>query len=194
MRIGYTIAMTSDNLAGLNVAILATEGFEYVELAKPRKALDDAGATTRVISPNEGSIQGYNHHEKGDTVPVDLTLDRARPEEFDALMLPGGVMNPDQLRTDPKAVAFVKSFMDARKPVAVICHGPWTLVEADAVQGRRITSWPSLKTDLLNAGAQWVDEANVVDGNLTSSRNPDDIPQFNASMLALFARSRVTVG
>jgi protease I len=186
--------MTSDNLAGLNVAILATEGFEYVELAKPRKALDDAGATTRVISPNEGSIQGYNHHEKGDTVPVDLTLDRARPEEFDALMLPGGVMNPDQLRTDPKAVAFVKSFMDARKPVAVICHGPWTLVEADAVQGRRITSWPSLKTDLLNAGAQWVDEANVVDGNLTSSRNPDDIPQFNASMLALFARSRVTVG
>jgi protease I len=182
--------MANRTLDGLTVAILATEGFEYVELTEPRKALDAAGATTRVVSQQEGTIQGFNHHDKGPTVPVDVTLDKASPDEYDALVLPGGVINPDQLRIDPRAVAFVKSFMDAEKPVAVICHGPWTLVEADAVRGRRLASWPSLKTDLRNAGAEWVDEANVVDRNMTSSRKPDDLPQFNESMIALFARSK----
>jgi protease I len=178
------------SLDGLKVAILATEGFEFVELAEPRKALDAAGAQTSVVSQEAGAIQGYNHHDKGDTIPVDATLENARAEDFDALLLPGGVMNPDQLRMDSKAVAFVKSFADAQKPIAVICHGPWTLVEAGAVRGKRMTSWPSLQTDLRNAGAEWVDEPNVVDGNITSSRKPDDLPQFNAAMLALFASAR----
>jgi protease I len=186
------VTMTKTLLDGFTAAILATEGFEYVELMEPRRALDAAGATTRVVSPNASSIQGYNHHDKSDTVPVDETLDRARPEDFDALLLPGGVMNPDQLRMDERAVRFVKAFMDAGKPVAVICDGPWTLVEADVVRGRRLTSWPSLKTDIRNAGGEWVDQANVTDGNLTSSRKPDDLPQFNEAMLALFSRSRAT--
>lgn len=181
--------MANVKLKGTRVAILATDGVEQVELTEPRKALDAAGATTVVVSLEVGQIQGMNHHDKGDKIQVDRTLDDARADEFDALLLPGGVANPDALRMDAHAVAFVKAFAGAGKPIAVICHGPWTLVEADAVRGRRMTSWPSLKTDLRNAGAEWVDEPNVVDGNITSSRKPDDIPQFNAAMLELFARS-----
>ena len=177
-------------LDGMKVAILATDGVEQVELLKPRQALDDAGAETTVVSIKGGDIQGFNHHDPGDKIPVDVEVGNAGAMEFDALLLPGGVMNPDQLRADPKAVAFVKSFTEAEKPIAVICHGPWTLIEADAVRGRRMTSWPSLQTDLRNAGAEWVDEPNVTDGNLTSSRKPDDIPQFNAAMIDLFAKGR----
>ena len=182
--------MANERLDGMNVAILATEGFEQVELTEPRKALDAAGATTTIVSPHGPTIRGFKHHDPADAVNVDATLDRVQPDAFDALVLPGGVMNPDALRMDPRAVAFVRAFADARKPIAVICHGPWTLIEADAVRGRRIASWPSLKTDLRNAGATYVDEPNVVDGNITSSRKPDDLPAFNRSMIELFARSR----
>jgi protease I len=174
---------------GKKVAILATDGFEQVELAEPRKALDQAGAQTQVVSPKAGEIRGWKFTEWGDTVKVDLPLEQAKPEDFDALMLPGGVMNPDKLRMEPKAVEFVKAFFDAGKPVAAICHAPWTIIEADCAVGRRIASWPSLKTDLENAGAQWVDQEACVDGNLVSSRKPDDIPAFNREMLALFAKS-----
>jgi protease I len=177
------------NLIGARVAILITDGFEQVEMTEPRKALDQAGAKTSVISPKAGRVRSWNHTDWGDEFPVDLALDQARPDDFDALLLPGGVMNPDRLRMQPQAVAFVKAFFDASKPVAVICHGPWTLVEADVVRGRRITSWPSLKTDLRNAGAEWVDQEVVVDGNLVSSRKPDDIPAFNRETLQLFARA-----
>jgi deglycase len=177
------------DLNGARVAILITDGFEQVEMTEPRKALDQAGAKTSVISPKAGRVRGWNHTDWCDEFPVDLALDQARPDDFDALLLPGGVMNPDRLRMQPQAVAFVKAFFDASKPVAVICHGPWTLVEADVVRGRRITSWPSLKTDLHNAGAEWVDQEVVVDGNLVSSRKPDDIPAFNRETLQLFARA-----
>jgi protease I len=180
----------SNELSGKKVAILVTEGFEYVELTEPRKALDQAGATTSVVSPESGKIRGFNHHDPGNSVQVDRTLNQTRPDDYDALLLPGGVMNPDALRMDPHAVAFVKAFADANKPIAVICHGPWTLVEADVVRGRRMTSWPSVKTDLKNAGANWVDEASVTDGNITSSRKPDDIPQFNRAMIDLFAQRK----
>lgn len=180
----------SNELSGIKVAILATDGFEYVELVEPRKALDAAGAQTKVVSPKSGSIRGWHFTDWGDEVRVDVALDDARTEDFDALHLPGGVLNPDKLRMDPHAVAFVKAFDDARKPIAVICHGPWTMVEADILRGRRMASWPSLKTDLRNAGATWVDEASVTDGNFTSSRNPDDIPQYNRAMIGLFAQSR----
>jgi protease I len=179
--------MAHTKLHGTKVAILATDGVEQVELIEPRKALDEAGATTTLVSLKAGAIQGMNHHDKGDRIQVDRTLDDVRADDFDALLLPGGVANPDALRMDAHAVAFVRAFADAGKPIAVICHGPWTLIEADVVRGKRITSWPSLKTDLRNAGATWVDEPNVVDGNLTSSRKPDDIPLFNRNMLALFA-------
>jgi protease I len=177
------------DLNGTRVAILITDGFEQVEMTEPCKALDQAGAQTRIVSPKSGKVRGWNHTEWGEEFPVDLALDQARPDDFDALLLPGGVMNPDRLRMQPKAVAFTKAFFDAGKPVAVICHGPWTLVEADVVRGRRITSWPSLKTDLRNAGANWVDQEVVVDGNLVSSRKPDDIPAFNREMTHLFARA-----
>ncbi|HEX3773997.1 MAG TPA: type 1 glutamine amidotransferase domain-containing protein, partial [Polyangiaceae bacterium] len=160
------------------MAILATDGFEQVELEQPRAMLEAAGATTILVAPKAGKVQGFHHHDKGDALPVDRTLDEADPSEFDALMLPGGALNPDALRANPQAVAFVKAFADANKPIAAICHGPWTLVEADAVRGRTMTSWPSIKTDLKNAGATWVDEAVVVDGNLITSRKPDDIPAF----------------
>jgi deglycase len=177
------------DLSGTRVAILITDGFEQVEMTEPRKALDQAGARTQIISPKSGKVRGWNHTEWGDEFPVDLALDQARPDDFDALLLPGGVMNPDRLRMQPKAVAFAKAFSDAGKPIAVICHGPWTLVEADVARGQRITSWPSLKTDLRNAGAIWVDQEVVVDGNLVSSRKPDDIPAFNRETLQLFARA-----
>jgi protease I len=174
----------------MRVAILVADMFEQVELTEPRKALQQAGAQTVIVSPAHGKVQGANHHDKGDTVSVDMPLDQATAEQFDALMLPGGVANPDQLRANKKAVQFVKAFFDAGKPVAAICHAPWTLVEADVVRGRRLTSWPTLQTDIRNAGGNWVDEASVTDQNLTTSRKPDDIPKFNEAMLHLFEESR----
>ena len=178
------------NLNGLKVAILVTDGFEQVELVEPRKALDAAGAKTQIVSPKTDRVRGWKFTEWGDELPVDVSLDKTRPENFDALLLPGGVINPDKLRIEPKAVNFVKSFFDAGKPVAAICHGPWTIIEAGAARGRRIASWPSLKTDLRNAGAEWVDQESVVDGNLVSSRKPDDIPAFNRAMIELFGGAR----
>ncbi|MFZ0863692.1 MAG: type 1 glutamine amidotransferase domain-containing protein [Candidatus Sulfotelmatobacter sp.] len=182
--------MTTGTLQGKKVAILVTDGFEQVELLEPRKALDEAGATTRVVSPAGKKVKGWNHKEWGNEVPVDVSLDSAKAEEFDALLLPGGVMNPDQLRMNPKAVEFVKHFAEAGKPVAAICHGPWTLLEAGAVRGRTMTSWPSLKTDLKNAGATWVDKEVVNDQGLVTSRKPDDIPAFNREMIHLFGEGR----
>lgn len=176
------------SLAGKRVAILVTDGFEQVELTEPRKALDAAGAKTQIVSPKSGKVRGWHHHEPADELPVDVPLNQAHAQDFDALLLPGGVINPDQLRMNPDAVQFVRSFFDANKPVAAICHGPWSIVEADQARGRRITSWPSLKTDLKNAGANWVDEEAVVDGNLITSRKPQDIPAFNRGMIELFAR------
>src|SRR5579884_3380500 len=173
---------------GMRVAILVADMFEQVELTEPRKALEQAGAQARIVSPKEGEVQGANHHDKGERFRVDVPLEQARAEDFDALLLPGGVANPDQLRMNKKAVAFVRAFFDAGKPVAAICHGPWTLVEADVVRGRTMTSWPSLKTDLRNAGAEWTDREVVVDDALVTSRKPDDIPAFNREMLALFAQ------
>lgn len=177
-------------LDGLKVAILVDNGFEQVELTEPRKALDQAGADTRIVSPHDRQVRGWKFTDWGDNFPVDRPLNQARPEDFDALLLPGGVMNPDFLRIKPHAVAFVKAFFDAGKPVAAICHGPWTIIEAGAARGRRIASWPSLKTDLRNAGAEWVDQEAVVDGNLVSSRKPDDIPAFNREMIGVFERAR----
>jgi protease I len=177
-------------LNGLKVAILVTDGFEQVELVEPRKALDAAGAKTQIVSPKNDRVRGWQFTEWGDELPVDVPLDNTAPENFDALLLPGGVINPDKLRIEPKAVEFVKSFFDAGKPVAAICHGPWTIIEADKARGRRIASWPSLKTDLRNAGAEWVDQEAVVDGNLVSSRKPDDIPAFNRAMIDLFSGTR----
>jgi protease I len=177
------------NLKGLNVAILVEEGFEQVELIEPRKALDEAGAKTSVVSPRDQQVRGWNMTEWGKSVPVDVGLNGARPQDFDALLLPGGVMNPDKLRMEPKAVEFVKAFFDQGKPVAAICHGPWTIIEAGVARGRRIASWPSLKTDLRNAGAEWLDQEVVVDGNLVSSRKPADIPAFNEQMVNLFSKA-----
>ncbi len=178
---------TGITLAGKKVAILVADGFEQVELSKPREALDHAGAVTQIVSPAGKKVKGWNHTEWGEEMDVDVALKSADPGEFDALQLPGGVMNPDHLRMDPAAVKFVKHFFESGKPVAAICHAPWSLIEADVVRGRKITSWPSLKTDLRNAGAEWVDEEVVRDGNLVTSRKPDDIPAFNREMIALFA-------
>jgi len=177
-------------LSGMKIAILVADGFELPELVEPRKALDEAGAETLIVSPMKGQVQGWNHFDKADKFAVDMPLEKADAEFFDALLLPGGVANPDQLRVLPKAVAFVRAFFDTGKPVAAICHGPWTLVEADVLSGRTITSWPSIKTDLKNAGARWVDREVVVDDGLVSSRKPDDIPAFNRKMIEEFARSR----
>lgn len=177
----------ANKLDGKRVAILVTDGFEQSELTEPRKALEQAGARVEVIAPHDGSIQGMRHFDKADSVPVDLVVDQARPEEYDALMLPGGVGNPDQLRMNAKAVDFARSFFLTRKPVAAICHGPWTLVEAGVVQGRRMTSWPSLRTDIANAGGHWEDAPVVVDHGLVTSRKPDDLPQFCARMIEEFA-------
>ncbi|MBV8736734.1 MAG: type 1 glutamine amidotransferase [Alphaproteobacteria bacterium] len=183
--------MADKTLNGLRVAILVTDGFEQVELVEPRKALNEAGAETRIVSPKDKEVRGWNFTEWGQILPVDLKLDQARPDEFDALLLPGGVINPDKLRLEPKAVAFVKAFFEARKPVAAICHGPWTIIDAGHARGRKMTSWPSLKTDLKNAGAEWLDREALVDGNLLTSRKPDDIPAFNREMLRLFAEARI---
>jgi PfpI family intracellular protease len=182
--------MAHDNLNGLNVAILVTDGFEQVELSRPRKALDEAGATTKIVSPKDERVRAWNFINWGDELQVDVPLDQAKPEQFDALLLPGGVINPDALRMQPKAVAFAKAFFDANKPVAAICHGPWTVIETGAARGRRMTSWPSLKTDLKNAGADWVDQEAVVDHGLVTSRSPDDIPAFNREMIKLFGEAR----
>ena len=177
-------------LKGKRVAILVADGFEQVELTEPRKALDEAGAHTQIVSTAKDQVQGWKHFDKADHFRVDVPLDVASPEEFDALLLPGGVANPDQLRTHPKAVAFVRAFFEAGKPVAAICHGPWTLIDAGVARGRRLTSWPSLKADLTNAGARWSDEEVVVDHGLVSSRKPQDIPAFNREMLAAFDSGR----
>jgi protease I len=182
---------SSENLEGKRVAILVADGFEEVELTKPRQALDEAGAETVLVSPAKGKVKGWKHGEWGEEVPVDLPLAEARGDEFDALLLPGGVMNPDHLRREPAAVRFVRGFFDAGKPVAAICHGPWMLAEANVVAGRHLTSFPSIRTDLKNAGARWADREVVTDGNLVTSRKPDDIPAFNREMIQLFAHSRV---
>lgn len=180
----------TEQLSNKKVAILATDGVEQVELTQPKQALEQAGAQAHVISPKSGSIQGWNHYDKGDQIPVDVSLESANPNDYDALVLPGGVVNPDQLRTEPKAVEFIKSFFEAGKPVAAICHGPWTLIEADVVKGRTLTSWPSLQTDLRNAGATWVDQEVVVDQGLVTSRNPHDIPAFNSKIIEEFAEGQ----
>jgi protease I len=183
------ILMANEVLKGHRVAILVTDGFEQIELLQPREALDKAGAVTSVVSPKERTVRAWNFTDWGTDLPVDVQLNEANPNDYDALLLPGGVINPDSLRIQPKAVAFVKAFFNAGKPVAAICHGPWTVIEADAARGRRVTSWPSLKTDLRNAGADWVDQETVVDRGLVTSRSPDDIPAFNRAMMALFHRA-----
>lgn len=178
------------NLTGKKIAILVADGFEQDELLKPRAALKRAGAKTQVVSPCENKVKGRIHAKPGRSVKVDIPLSKANPKAYDALLLPGGVQNPDTLRMDDQAVQFVRSFFEDRKPVAAICHGPWTLVEAGVVKGRRLTSYPSIKTDLRNAGAQWVDEEVVVDEGLVTSRQPDDIPAFNAKMIEEFAEGK----
>lgn len=177
------------SLRGVRVAILATDGFEQAELTEPRQALDAAGADTEVVSPKEGKVRGWKMKDWGDEVEVDQALDKADPKNYDALLLPGGVINADALRMQPKAVKFVKSFFEAGKPVGVICHAPWALIESGVVKGHRMTSWPSLKTDLTNAGAEWVDQEVVVDGKLVTSRKPDDIPAFNREIQRLFSQA-----
>lgn len=171
------------SLKGKKIAILATDGFEQVELMEPRKALDEAGATTVVVSPKGGEIKGWEFKDWGDTVKVDKALEDANPNDYDALVLPGGVINPDHLRMDPKAVNFVRQFVSTGKTVAAICHGPWTLLEAGALKGKTVTSWPSLKTDLKNAGANWIDQEVVTDGNFIFSRKPDDLPAFSNAII-----------
>jgi protease I len=175
--------MANGKLNGKRVAILATDGVEQIELTEPRRALDAAGAKTTLISPKSGKIKAWQHDHWGDELEVDLELDGADAAEFDALMLPGGVMNPDHLRTDKRAVAFVREIFQSGKPIAAICHGPWLLVEADVVRDRTITSWPSLQTDIRNAGGDWVDREVVTDMGLVTSRKPDDIPAFNKKMV-----------
>jgi deglycase len=178
------------SLNGKHVAILVADGFEQVELTDPRKALTDAGARTTIVSPAKGTVQGWNHFEKGDRFDVDVPLNSAKSSEFDALLLPGGVANPDQLRIIPQAVSFIREFFDAGKPVAAICHALWPLIDAGVVRGRTVTSWPSLKADLTNAGAIWVDQEVVTDRGLVSSRKPADIPAFNRKMLEEIAEGR----
>ena len=181
----------ADTLKNKRIAILvANEGIEEVELTEPRKALQDAGATVELLAPEAGEAQAFNHLDKADTFPVDRVVGQSDPADYDALMLPGGVANPDNLRMQPEAVAFVRAFFDAGKPVAAICHAPWTLIEADVVRGRTVTSWPSLQTDLRNAGATWVDEEVHVDQGLVTSRKPDDLPAFNAKMVEEFAEGK----
>lgn len=179
-----------EQLAGKHVAALVAKGFEQAELFEPRQVLEAAGATVHVVSPEAQTVRGWNHTDWGDEVTVDRQLGQARVDDYDALLLPGGVMNPDRLRTNPKAVQFVKQFFDDGKPIAVICHGPWTLIEADVVRGIRMTSYPSVKTDLRNAGADWVDEEVVVDRGIVSSRKPDDLPAFNRKMIEEFAEGQ----
>ena len=177
-------------LNGKKVAILVTDGFEQVEMTKPREALDEAGAETKIVSLNPGKIQGMHHADKGDKFDVDLTLDEARPDEFDALLIPGGLMNPDALRSNDDALEFTRHFFREGKPVAAICHGPWVLIDAGVVRGRTLTSWPAIKTDVKNAGGKWINEEVVVDNGLVTSRKPDDIPAFNKKMIEEFCEGR----
>jgi protease I len=179
----------ANELQGKKVAFLvAPEGIEQVELTEPWNALKEAGAEVELLSTDSGEVQAFNHLDKADTFPVDKTVSDASVDEYDGLVLPGGVANPDFLRMDGDAVGFVKNFVESGKPVAAICHAPWTLVEADVVSGKRLTSWPSLQTDIRNAGGEWVDEEVVTDGNLTTSRNPDDLPAFNARIVEEFSK------
>ncbi len=183
--------MASTQLQGLTVAFLtAQEGVEEVELTDPWKAVQEAGATPQLIAPESGEVQAFNHLDKGSTYPVDQILEHVDPDDYDALVLPGGVANPDQLRTDERAIKFVRRIFSAGKPVGVICHGPWTLVEADLVRDRKLAAWPSLKTDIRNAGGEWVDEEVVVDEGLVSSRKPEDLPAFCTKIVEEFAEGR----
>ena len=177
------------SLAGKRIAILATDGFEQAELTVPQQELLRHGAKVEVIAPQASEIQGYQHHDKGETVAVDQALEQAEPTDYDALVLPGGVMNPDALRMNPRAVTFVRHFVNADKPIAAICHGPWTLINAGGVDGHRLTSWPSLQVDIENAGGTWVDEEVVLDGRLVTSRKPDDLDAFCHTMVDQFARA-----
>jgi protease I len=182
--------MPEKKLQGKKVAILAADMVEQVELVEPRKALEDAGAQTELISIHPGKIQGFNHFDPADKHKVDRTVEEVQASDYDALFVPGGVGNPDQLRGDENAVSFVRDFFEAAKPVAVICHGPWILVEADVVRGRKLTSWPTLQTDIRNAGGNWVDQEVVVDQGLVTSRKPDDIPAFNDKMIEEFCEGK----
>ncbi len=181
----------SDELNGKRIAVLATDGVEQVELTEPVKAARDAGATVELINTEDAPIQGFNHLDYGDSFPNDGVADSVDARDYDGLILPGGVANPDHLRTVPAAVELVREFVQQGKPVAAICHAPWTLVEAGVVEGRTLTSWPSLHTDIENAGGTWVDEEVHVDGNLITSRNPDDLPAFCKQMVAAFAKAPV---
>jgi protease I len=180
----------ANELDGKRVAILVATGFEQVEMTKPREALEEAGAKTQIVSTKSGKIQGMNHAEKGDEFDVDLTLDDANPRDFDALLIPGGLLNPDEMRQEAKALDFARHFFAAAKPVAVICHGPQVLISADLVRDRTMTSWPAIQVDMRNAGANWVDEEVVVDNGLVSSRKPDDIPAFNRKMIEEFSEGK----
>jgi protease I len=177
----------ANELKGKRVAILVDNGFEQIELTQPKQALEQAGAQISIVSPQRSQVKGWNHTDWGDTVAVDVALDQAHAEDYDALLLPGGVMNPDHLRRNEKVQQFVRSFFDAGKPVAAICHAPWTLIDAGVVLGRTLTSYPSIQMDLKNAGAIWVDREVVVDNGLVTSRKPDDIPAFNQKMIEEFA-------
>jgi protease I len=187
-------------LQGKKIAFLLTDGVEQVEYLEPRKAVENAGAEADLVSLEAGKVQGFNHLDKGDTLEVDVAVADASVDDYDGLVLPGGVANPDVLRTNPDAVRFARSFFEAGKPVGVICHGPWTLVEADVVRGRTITSWPSLATDIRNAGGNWVDQEVATDNGLVSSRKPDDLPAFCAKIVEEFAegvhqdQARATAG
>jgi len=178
------------SLNGKKVAILVEDGFEQIELTSPKEALEKAGAKTHIISPKRDKVKGWEHTQWGQEFPVDVSLDKANANEYDALLLPGGVMNPDKLRTSKQAVQFVRSFFDQGKPIAAICHGPWILVEADVVNGRKVTSYTSIQTDLKNAGANWVDQEVVVDQGLVTSRKPDDLPAFNRKMVEEIAEGQ----
>ena len=180
----------ANELRNKRVAVLADNGFEQSELTEPKKALEQAGASVDVVSPQASKVRGWKHTNWGDEVGVDVRLDQASPEQYDALMLPGGVLNPDKLRINEKAIAFIKHFVDSGKPIAAICHGPWPLIDAGGVRGRKMTSWPSIKNDLKNAGAEWVDQEVVTDRGLVTSRKPDDIPAFNRKMIEEFAEGK----
>ncbi|MBE9181047.1 type 1 glutamine amidotransferase [Oculatella sp. LEGE 06141] len=179
--------MANRQLEGKKIAILVADGFEQSELTEPKKALEEAGAQTHIVSPNSDTVKGWQMTDWGDEFPVDLQIDKANPQNYDALLLPGGVYNPDKLRRSQKNIEFIRAFVNANKPIAAICHGPWTLIDAEGVKGRKMTSFMSIQTDLKNAGANWVDEEVVVDGNLVTSRKPDDIPAFNRKMIEVFA-------